>query len=58
LKTIYKLNKSKSSGLVKVFTLVLPFAKQVGLTLPFSSAMDDCEVVDNASGRGRGGYGR
>ena len=53
--TVDKLNKSKLSGLVNVFTLVLPGMLVVLLLLPLSSAMDNGEFDHGGGGGGGGG---
>ncbi len=53
--TVDKLNKSKLSGLVNVFTLVLPGMLVVLLLLPLSLAMDNGEFDHGGGGGGGGG---
>ena len=56
--TVHKLNKSKLSGLVNVFTMVLPLVPLVVVVLlPLSLSMHEGEAIDNAGGGGGGGGG-
>ncbi len=53
--TVDKLNNSKPSGLVNIFTLLLPLGTLVALLLlPLSLAMDDGKF-DHGGGGGGGG---
>ncbi len=53
--TVDKLNKSKSSELVNIFTLVLPLVRWWCCCCCLSLAMDDGEIDHGGGGGGGGG---